>query len=137
MADQARYDACVALEHLRRIVYLLSVLSSGGNPAKPLVHISNRQVRPVAGAAVRFRNARQLVREGSNDDPEIAGEQQQRQQSRSLTHGNGNDQREGRDRWCWQRSRPVSPGESRWRARVAAAQPQTVHPDSSSAETTR
>ena len=90
-----RYDACVALEHLRRIMSLLSVLSSGGNPAKPLVHISNRQVRPVAAAAVRVRNA-QLAREGSNNDPEKAGGQQQRQQSRSLAHGTGNDdQREG------------------------------------------
>ena len=90
-----RYDACVALEHLRRIISLLSVLSSGGNPAKPLVHISNRQVRPVAAAAVRVRNA-QLAREGSNNDPEKAGGQQQRQQSRSLAHGSGNDdQKEG------------------------------------------
>ena len=123
-----RYDACVALEHLRRIMSLLSVLSSGGNPAKPLVHISNRQVRPVAAAAVRVRNA-QLAREGSNNDPEKAGGQQQRQQSRSLTHGTGNDdQREGSLALAAERSRPMSsrlhssPGESRWRARVAAAQ---------------
>ena len=85
----------------------LSVLSSGGNPAKPLVHFSNRQVRPVDSSQPQFVSAMHNSRE-----KEVI-----MTQKKLTDHCSGNSLarshmavgmmtkgREGRDRWRWQRS---------------------------------